>query len=355
MAGDDQVLIKIAVFGFAMSIFCTLFASVLLVDAGGDYDFDQISGYRTDLVGFSGESMLNNSPWVLQAVYTPWVPEMGTDGHIDRGWLYGQSVDYPDIGKSADIRLDPEQKSAVPIAYTDDVLEYTYRDGYKWWASGIFAPVGAVAYYLFGADLHKYADGTARTWDYTGYRYVFDPTLPFSSSSASGQTSTVDGDLSIVWYNYRGQEGISGGLDVYGGQILLASYSAADIVTGYNAASGYATSYDFDFEGTHINLSVRFDQSAIEQGTPLMQAWTEGQWSMAISSISAGNFFDIDGSSSFTATAGNMIDTFIKIYTWRFEVSNPLVNLVLWMIVGLPMTMAMLLIALKLINSFRVL
>lgn len=148
--------------------------------------------------------------------------------------------------------------------------------------------------------------------------------------------------------------GIVRGLEIYGGQTLIASYSAADIVSEYNTASGYASSYDFDFQGTHLNLSVRFDPTVTESGTPLMQAWQQGQWSMAISSVSAGNFFDITGSSSFSATAGGMIETFTKVFTFDLQTGNAVIDLVLWLMVGLPMMMAMLCIALRLVNGFRV-
>ena len=89
---------------------------------------------------------------------------------------------------------------------------------------------------------------------------------------------------------------------------------------------------------------------------PLMQAWSLGYWTMAISSASAGNFFDIDSSTSFTVTAGNMIETFIQIYTFDLpSVDNTWMDLILWILVGLPMTLAMLCITLRLINGFRVL
>lgn len=352
MNGDDQLLVKLAVFGVTMSVVSTLFIGLILTD-DGDYSYDQISGYRQDLIGFSGESMLSNTPWVLTDVMTPWVPSMGTDGHIKNGWLYGESVDYADIGKSANVRLDPGQKSVVPLQYTTDVTDYSYQSGYKWYARGLLAPL-ALVWLPLGVDIHKYATGQASTWDFTGFRYVFDPTLPFKSAEESGKISTVDGELSIVWYSYNGQEGLSGGLEIYGGQTLIASYSAADIVSEYNTASGYASSYDFDFQGTHLNLSVRFDPTVTESGTPLMQAWQQGQWSMAISSVSAGNFFDITGSSSFSATAGGMIETFTKVFTFDLQTGNAVIDLVLWLMVGLPMMMAMLCIALRLVNGFRV-
>lgn len=352
MNGDDQLLVKLAVFGVTLSVFVTLLSGVFLID-NGDYSYDQISGYRQDLIGFSGESMISNSPWVLTSVYTPWVPSMGTDGHIKDGWLYGEAVSYPDIGKSADIRLDPSQKSVVPLQFQTDVRDYSYQDGYKWYASGILAPL-AFPLSAMGIDVHKYTIGSASAWNFTGYRYSFDPTLPFRSTEESGQVSTVDGELSLVWYTYNGQEGLSGGLEIYGGRVLLASYSAADIVSEYNTASGYASVYDFDFQGTHLKLSIRFDPTVTEAGTPLMQAWQEGDWSMAVSSVSAGNFFDITGSASFSATAGSMIETFTKIFTFDLQTGNPLIDYVLWLMVGLPMLMAMLCIALKLVNGFRV-
>lgn len=362
--GDDALLTKIAIFGITVSFMATLMVSVVYLD-NGDYDYDQIQGYREELSGFTGESMLTSTPWVLTHVYTPWISTDGTDGHVDQdGWLYGQEItDYDYLKRSADIRMSPEQKSSVPITFTENTVTYEVNSGYKWWArqSGtapgyILAPVTWLADTLFPGALDPTGKETrtANSWNYTGYRYVFDPTLPFADAS-EGKTSVRDGSLSMVWYTYNGQEGLSGGLDVYGGQVLLASYSATDIISAYNTASGYATTYEFNFEGTLLNLSVRFDPDAIESGTTLMQAWTEGRWSMAISSVTAGNFYDIDNSTSFVSTAGSMIQTFIKIYTFDMpELGNPIANWVLWAIVGLPMTIAMLCVSMRLISSFKV-
>ena len=73
---------------------------------------------------------------------------------------------------------------------------------------------------------------------------------------------------------------------------------------------------------------------------------------MAISSASAGNFFDVENSNSFTNTAGSMIDTFIQIYTFSYpEFKEPWVNVILWILVGLPMTMAMLLVTMRLVGG----
>ena len=355
MAGDDQLLVKIAVFGMVMSVMCTALIGVLFISGNGDYDYDEVQAYRGDLVSFSGETMLNHTPWILTAVYTPWEAGMDPAEHTDPdGWLYGESVQYPDIGKSADIHLDKYKKSSTKLGYVRDAVTYQTVTGTTL-GNSYLSKLEGIILGLVGVDTRTYADVTVDNWNYTGYRYVFDPTLPFSEEDGM-RTSARDGALSLVWYQTDGTQGLSGGLDVYGGDVKLASYSSADIIADYDRSSGYASHYDFEFDGVSLQLSVRFDPEAVIGGMSLAEAWTMGYWSMAISSVSAGNFFDINNSTSFTATAGNMIQTFIQIYTFDVpSINNPWMEVILWLMVGLPMTIAMLCVTLRLVNGFRVL
>ena len=357
--GNDQVLMRTAVFCLAFSLMATMLISIEFSDnADGDYDYDAIQGYRDELHDFTGQSMLDSTPWVLKHVYTPWVSGMGLDGHVDNDrWLYGEEItDYAYLNKSADIRLDVNQKSSVPITVDDRTEEYQpgeklwYYDSDKvGWFSGLTTTIAKWA----GYSIYDTSSVTVTQWDYTGYRYVFDPTLPFKDSSDQ-QTSVRDGALSIVWYSYNGQEGLSGGLDVYGGEVLLASYSAADIVAGYSSSSSYASHYGFDFQGVLLDLYIRFDPEDIQAGTPLMSAWTQGHWSMAISSVSAGNFFDIDDSISFSSTAGGVVKTFQQIFTFSVPgVDNALAQMLIWLVVMVPMTICMALVALRMIQAAK--
>ena len=367
--GDDATLTKIAVFGLAMSIICTLGIQIMFVETG-DYDYEEIQAYKNELINFSGETMVNQSPWVLTSVMTPWDPSTGAEGHYEDGWLYGEKLDetseYEDIGKAADIHMDPGQKSSVPITFTRESATVTEKGDKQWWVNiPLIGSYLGTVYAFLGGDIYTYNDVTLNNWNYTGYRYVMDPTLPFSyNQDGTNKTSIRDGSLSLVWYSYNGQEGISGGLDIYGGRsgsnwndaIKLASYSATDIIADYNESSMYATVYDFDFEGTHLNLSIRFDADAIENGMPLMQAWTEGRWTYAISSVSAGNFLDIENSTSFATSMGSMLDTFIKIYTFNLpNFNNEWAAMMLWLMVGLPMTIALLCVTMRLMNAIKIL
>lgn len=359
MAADssgDMMLLKVAVFGLTMSLMCTVLVAVLLPEDSSDYNYDEIEGYRNDLVAFSGDSMINQTPWVLQHVYTPWDPSQGAKDHIEDGWLYGSEItDYEYIGQSANIKLDTEQKSATPLSYTDDAASYTEEER-KWyakdgqWYSSIVKPFKTVYSGLTGNTGVKKTTYTGDNWNYTGYRYVFDPVLPFSNEGSS-----KDGSLSLVWYAYNGYEGLSGGLDVYGGNVLIAHMTATDIISAYNTSRGYATTYEWDFGGTYLTLSIYFDPTVIEAGTPLMAAFTNGDWSMAISSTSAGNFFDLKNSGSFATTAGSVVKTFKKIFTFDLDIpgNNEWAKAILWLLCGLPMTIAMLCVTFRIINTVK--
>lgn len=346
-ASDDGTLMKVAIFGITISLFCTLGISLMLVEATGTYNYDEVQAYKDELISFSGETMLNNNPWVLTGVYTPWNDSLDPATHVVDGWLIGESVEYDQVGKAADIKMDAGQKSSTPLTYDSQAASYQEQTGREWWAD--IPLINWVAENGLGYSPDIYRTVTANNWNYTGYRYVMDPTMPFSDAA-----STRDGSLSLVWYTYAGQEGLSGGLDVYGGDVHIANFSAYDIIADYNDTSGYATVYDFDFDGTHLNLSIRFDPQVIENGVPLMQAWTEGRWSFAVSSLSAGNFLDIDGGNSYSTSVGSMLDTFIKIFTFQVpDLGNEWAGMILWLLCGLPMTIAMLCVTMRVVQSMK--
>ncbi len=377
--GGERTLIKIAIFCIAMSIMSTCL--VMLYDQGtSDYNYDTINEYRAELVEFSGGQLVNDNPWVLTGVYTPFTPGLIPDSdipnHIENdngqsvGWLYGEKITtYPYLDEVAGIKLDPAQKSNQMLTI-GPTYDYEYQNGRSYWNGGndagivIFDP--NVVRWLSNvtgigdiSDNYGYEteSGTANNWNYTGYRYVFDPVLPFNS-----EASSKDGRLSIVWYQIPTDTGLSGALEIYASssdrnQVKLGSISAAEIITAFRSTVGYVQVFDFNFEGTHLNLTIQFDPTVYTNYNSLQAAWDAGAWSMAISSASAGNFFDVDNSNAFNVTAGSMLDTFIQIYT--FEYPHTLgttseqgwIEFVLWMLIGLPMTLALLFITMRLVGG----
>ncbi len=376
--GDDNQLMKVAVFCIAFSIISTVLASMYILGSG-DYDYDTLAGYKADLAEFSGGQLVNDTPWVLTGVYTPFTPSTVPDNEIEdhieydrgrtTGWLYGEKIeDYPGLNEAVDIKLDPNQKSNQLLT-VGNPYSWSYETGREWWAGdnpyGIdLSPVGKWVIqgwnYATQNELYtdtsgygiKYNSGTANNWNYTGYRYVFDPTLPFSD-----QGSAVDGRLSVVWYDIQTDTGLSGALEVYADssheQILLGRISSTDILSAFQSTSGYTSVFDFKFEGTTLNLVIRFLPTVYNTYSSLKAAWDAGAWSMAISSPSAGNFFDVENSNAFSITAGSAFDTFIDIFTFKTPefTDDPWVAVIMWLMCGLPMTLGMLCVTMRLVGG----
>ena len=371
--GDAHTLVVIAIFCIAMSVMSTCLVS-MFVSGSSDYDYDTINAYRSDLTTFSGGQLVNDTPWVLNGVYTPFtpgsIPDEDIPDHIERdggrttGWLFGQKItNYPYLGEVADIKLDKNQKSNQLLT-VGNPTEYEYRNGKSWWNGGnewgvtVLDP-NLVRWFSQTTGIgdidenygYNTVSGSANNWNYTGYRYTFDPVLPFSS-----QASAKDGRLSLVWYQIPGDTGLSGALEIYADkdheQIKLGSISARDIINTFRSSEGYVQTFDFDFEGTHLNLTIRFDPTVYSSYSTLQQAWDDGAWAMAISSASAGNFFDVENSNAFNVTAGSMLDTFVQIYTFEYpHFDNSWMEFIMWILVGLPMTLGMLLITMRLVGG----
>ena len=376
----EKTLMKVAIFCIAMSIMSTCLAA-LYYGGASDYSYDTINAYRSDLTTFSGGQLTNDNPWVLNGVYTPFIPatvapedipdHIERDGDRTTGWLFGEKITtYQYLNQVTDIKLDPTQKS-TQLLTVGDPYEYEYRNGQAWWngnndAGWVIMNPEVVRWFSnvtgigevddnYGYDI---VSGAANNWNYTGYRYTFDPVLPFNS-----EASTKDGRLSLVWYQLQdNQSGLSGALEIYADkdheQVKLGTISASDIIsTFYRSSEGYVHIFDFNFEGTHLNLTIRFDPIVYSQYNTLQDAWDDGAWSMAISSVSAGNFFDVENSNAFNVTAGSMLDTFVQIYTFDYPHTigsgseQGWTEVIMWLLVGLPMTLAMLFITMRLVGG----
>ena len=372
--GGERTLIKIAIFCVAMSMLSTALLT-MYVAGTSDYDYDTINAYKSQLTEFSGGKLVNDNPWVLSGVYTPFtpgsIPDSDIPDHIEDdngqsiGWLFGQNITtYSYIGEVVGIKLDKNQKSNQLLTIGDPYT-WQYQSGRSWWNGGnewgitvlnadwvrwLSDNTGGWVDENYGYEV---SSGQANNWNYTGYRYVFDPVLPFTNEG-----SVKDGRLSIVWYQIPNDTGLSGALEIYGSghdrnQVKLGSISASEIISAFRSTSGYTQVFDFKFEGTHLNLTIQFDPTVYNNYNSLQAAWDDGAWSMAISSASAGNFFDVENSNAFETTAGSMFDTFISIYTFDYPHfnDNPWAEFLLWMLIGFPMSLALLFIAMRLVGG----
>lgn len=352
-----------------ISIVASIMLPIIFPVSETGYDLDDIYAERASLELYTGQSMINQAPFKLQHVYTPYT--VGEEYHFtEEGWLYGSELvddnDNPSyvingveqIGLTSGIKLDPTMKSTVPLSqsqsYGVELVKYRTLDflGGGFWqgvAEGILSFVNQLQ--TFHADdgtvLNYYAWDTVtyQAWNFSGYRYEFDPMLRINTENGTSTKAVDDAKLSIVWYDLDGQEGISGGLILYNDKTngILASYTSAEIVANYNPLSDNASKFRLDFDGIQVNMWIKFDPDVIINNLDLSQSFSLGKWTIAFTTASADTFLDLQNSNSFTSSLGSMLQTYIDIFTLDVPDVGAGWNLVLWIICVMPIGLSVIL------------
>lgn len=359
-SGDDSLQLKMFVWGLVLSIAVSVLLPIMYPAAPTTgYSLEEIYEAREELEIYTGDSMVNQAPFQLAHVYTPYVAgdEYKT---TEDGWLYGDELvdgngapyfvpstaTSNQIGLTKGIHLEPTAKSDVPL-FQSDYKASVDTKSLKWYytaADGQLNTLGGIAQF-FGADVYESSTQTLPAWNFSGYRYEFDPMLRINTTDGADLRSVSDATLSIVWYDLDGQEGISGGLVLYNDITngIVANYTAAEIVADYQATSATATSYTLDFDGTKVRMYIQFDPDVKVNGGDLERAWTEGRWTVAFTCASADAFLDLTNSNSFSGSVGNIIETYGQLMTLSLPSMSTEWNLVLWVLCVGPMAMAVLL------------
>ena len=359
-SGDDSLQMRMFVWGFVLSIAISVLLPVMYPAAPSTgYTIEEIYAEREALEAYTGESMVNQAPFVLAHVYTPYVAGDEYRTTAD-GWLYGDELTDGNgqpyfvpststdnqIGMTKGIRLEPTAKSDVPL-FQSDYKAAVATKNLKWYytaADGSLNTLGGIAQF-FGADVYETSTQTLPAWNFSGYRYELDPMLRLNTTDGADLKAVSDATLSIVWYDLDGAEGISGGLVLYNNITngIVANYTAAEIVANYQATSATATSYSLDFEGTKVHMFIQMDPDVKVSGMDLETAWTEGRWTLAFTCASADAYMDITNSNSFAGSVGNILTTYTQLMTFNLPNISTEYNLVLWAICVGPMAMAVLL------------
>lgn len=344
--GDDRLQVGMAVFAIVISLMVTMMIPVVAPSYEQSYSYEDVYNQKAAVQAFTGESMTNQSPWVLQGVYTPYIEGLPY-GVSEEGWLYGTAITdksgYQYIGETSGIKLDPDQKSNVPLIQ-EASEQSVVTDRMKWYYKTPFSDSPNFFFMFstllgFKPQLYEVETKNFPTWSYSGYRYEFDPMLMINTQGDEQKIITADdAKLSIVWYETYGQEGISGGLVLYSQKTrgIVANYTANEIIANYNVNSSFSSKYLMDFDGTKIYLHVKFDTDVLTGDVNLSQAWTDGRWSLAFTATSAGSLMDIKNSNNLSTSIGNILETYIDIFTFSLPEAPAPWSMILWVICILP-------------------
>ena len=342
---DDASKFTFTMIIFAMLVMILLPSFITIYAPSSDTSIEQISGeVLDDYKEFTGTTPTQEAVWVLTGIYTPYYS--GAYGYTDDGWLYSGRIDS----------YTPSQYKDDRATYTvtrddDSIYRYTAATGYGDHEAGeIYTQVtmdAAQKSNIFFTTAGKNTMGEFFYYDYTGYRYSFQPLADYEGKSGDGRTVEVVANttsLSLIWYDYYGSSGISGQLIITGSDSGVAYLTSQEIIRAYEATISTAK-FNMTFNGLDMNVYVRIDPSKIADGYSITECWEQGYWSIMVTSLSSDS--DAYLSADYSFNAGQVWDTIVKLFTFDLDSYgfSPMMSTVASVMFMLPLYAALLAIA----------
>ena len=325
--GSSSFAYKSIIFAMVVMMGMSLMVTVFGV-ANNPLNTDEVlKGYYD----FTGAQPASESVWVLSGIYTPYGtdadgnPDPNRYGYTEDGWLYGTSINtYTPSQYGSTVQAYTVSKLSGESLTNNGVFRYTADTQYGDHKAGdLYTNVTMDVYkqsdIFFSPDLKKETTGGFFYYEYTGYRYAFQPTADYNSISADGDAVPVirnTSSLSLIWYNYYTSTGISGQLIISGQDKSVAYLTAAEIITAFNSTTSTAK-FTLNFTGIPMNLYIRLDPTIINSGVSIKDCYELGYWSVMVTSKSA------DASAYTGADYGlnpaNLWQTMVDLFTFNMS------------------------------------
>lgn len=303
---------------FAMAILFIL-PTLMSVYAEGNQEADEnvddlLDGYYE----FTGSSAVSESVWALTGIYTPYTGTT-TYGYTDDGWLYGSVVG---AGPGS---YSPDQYAGTSQAYSvqrgdDGLYRYTgdTSDGHV--TGDLYTNVAFDSSHksnIFFTEAGRVESGDFFYYEYSGYRYAFQPLADYNARDSQGNPVPVVANttsLSLIWYEYYGNSGISGQLILTGSDGGVAYLTAQQIVTAFSSTTSTAL-FNMTFNNVDMRIHIRIDPYYLSQGYSIEQCYNLGYWSIMVSSLST----DINAynTTEFSFNIYNIFDVLIDLFTFN--------------------------------------
>lgn len=270
-----------------------------------------------------GRGSTTEMPWTLTGIYTPYTG--GSYNYTQDGWLYGSIVkNYSPSQYSVTQGMQEQNPTKYPTVTYDSRYRVLYQDEkdgshvYRYGLtemqySGATIPslnltndqtqdghINGDLYSYVTMDVSQQSDifftsNLKQTnnqyfyYTYTGYRYAFQPLSDYYIRGTDGsaiRTNAVNTSLSLIWYNFVGQSGISGQLVLTGSDSGVDYITASEIVTAFNSVNNTAK-FTMNFNGCDMNIYIRINPYYTSQGWSIEDCYNNGWWSILVSSVTA--------------------------------------------------------------------
>lgn len=320
---DTGFVVKIIVFALLLMFLVPLFFSLFIpqVDNGEDTKYaEQIQQLENEYYLSTGRTVTaTTETWALTGIYEPFYGS--SYGITDDGWIYGaRVVNYSPEQYTTDLSVSgPNFRYAVQ--YRDGLYYYTEVDSkdLSHEEGDLYTAVAMDNAHI--SDVFFTPSGKTTTdqgyyYEYSGYRYAFQPLRPYHTYIGGVDTEVEPNStsLSLIWYQYSSMNGIAGQLTISGSDSGLSYLSSTDILREFNQTT-YSSTFDLTFNNVAMHLTIRLDPIRIAEGKSVENCYNQGWWSVVVSSDAIVTSSLNDASYDFNPN--NVFDTLIKLLTFR--------------------------------------
>lgn len=318
--GNSSFAFKMIIFAVVIMLGLPLMINCFIPTAAIDVDENDV---LDDYYRFTGQQKpTKEAVWVLTGIYTP--VGVGADGSptgsygiTDDHWVYGSRVTYnrPTQYQSTSYDFDilRDEKTGV-YRYASDSADYsanqqtvtdkdgntvTTNDGQGHKKGDLYTSVtldiAQKSDIFFAQSMRhgqngEYKDGDPFWYDYTGYRYSFQPLSSQMAEDADGNRVNIPAttsSLSVIWYSYYRSDGIASQLTISGNDGGVAYLTSDAVIKAFNSVTSVAK-FDLVFNGgVKMGIYIQINPMYLAEGKTVEYCYNMGYWSIMVTSMSS--------------------------------------------------------------------
>ena len=321
---DSQWLFKSLIFAMAIVVLLPTFMAIYLPANDSSIDRDELFDAYYEMTGQQAQT--KTAIWVLTGLYTP-VEEGQTWGVTEDGWMYRSELKS---WTPSQYRGTPEQFSVTKgsdgvFRYAGNTEDYDAAAGRGHAQGDLYTMFSFDPLYksdIFFTETNKTVTDGGFYYEYSGVRAAFQPISSYTTVNADGDRIPViatSTSLSLVWYQWYTQSGVTGQLILSGNNGGVAFINGANIVSTFNSATSSAT-FPLVFNGgVNIDVTIKLDPLYLSTMT-VQQCYDAGYWSILVTSQSADESAYVGTDNAFNPI--KIFETMVNLFTFNYNDYN---------------------------------
>lgn len=322
--GNSAWTFKMLIFAMAIVVLLPTFMAIYLPSDATEVDRDELFDAYYEMTGQQAQT--KTAIWILTGLYTP-VEEGSTWGVTDDGWMYRSELKS---WTPSQYRGTPEQYSVSKgsdgvFRYVGNSADYDPDNGRGHAAGDLYTMFSFDPQYksdIFFTETNKTITDGGFYYEYSGVRAAFQPISSYTTVNADGDQVPVIAtttSLSLVWYQWYTQSGVTGQLILSGSNGGVAYINGANIVSAFNSATSSAT-FPLVFNGgVNIDVIIKMDPLYLSTMT-VQDCYDAGYWSILVTSQSVDENAYVGTDNAFNPV--KIFETMVDLFTFNYSDYN---------------------------------